>query len=71
MLTPPARQRGKDLALKKWLVKAQEFGSDNSAAALIEYTALIGILVVAVLAIILLIGAWISGTWTMLFGLLP
>lgn len=57
--------------MKNWLDKAQGFISDNSGAALIEYTALIGILVIAVMATILLIGGWISGTWTSLLGLLP
>jgi pilus assembly protein Flp/PilA len=57
--------------LKKWLDKAQGFISDNSGAALIEYTALIGVLVIAVMATILLIGGWINGTWTSLLGLLP
>ena len=57
--------------MKTCLAKAQGFASDNSGAALIEYTALIGILVVAVMATILLIGSWISGTWTTLLALLP
>jgi pilus assembly protein Flp/PilA len=57
--------------LKKWLANVQGFARDNSGAALIEYTALIGILVIAVMATILLIGSWISGTWTTLLGLLP
>jgi len=57
--------------LVKWLPKVQGFARDNSGAALIEYTALIGILLIAVMATILLIGRWISGTWTTLLALLP
>jgi pilus assembly protein Flp/PilA len=38
--------------------------SDEDGAALIEYTVLLGILLVAVIASIGTVGTWISGKWT-------
>jgi pilus assembly protein Flp/PilA len=40
--------------------------NDEDGAALIEYTVLLGILLVAVVATIGLVGTWISGEWTTL-----
>jgi pilus assembly protein Flp/PilA len=39
---------------------------DEDGAALIEYTVLIGILLIAVIAIILFVGSWISTQWSSL-----
>jgi pilus assembly protein Flp/PilA len=39
---------------------------DEGGAALIEYTVLIGIMLVAVIAIIVFVGGWISGQWSAL-----
>ena len=39
---------------------------DESGAALVEYTVLLGILLVAVIATIALVGTWVSGKWTSL-----
>ena len=36
---------------------------DDDGAALIEYTVLLGILLVAVIAIIIAVGIWVSGQW--------
>ena len=44
---------------------------DEDGAALIEYTVLLGILIVAVIATIGLVGTWVSGQWTTLQGSLP
>ena len=44
---------------------------DEDGAALIEYTVLLGILLVAVIATIGLVGGWISGRWTSLQQALP
>ena len=44
---------------------------DEDGAALIEYTVLLGILIVAVIATIALVGTWVSGQWTTLQGALP
>jgi pilus assembly protein Flp/PilA len=40
--------------------------SDDDGAALIEYTVLLGILLVAVILIIVGVGAWISAEWASL-----
>jgi len=42
---------------------AFRFKKDEDGAALIEYTVLLGILLVAVIAIIGLVGTWINGQW--------
>jgi pilus assembly protein Flp/PilA len=42
---------------------AFRFKKDEDGAALIEYTVLLGILLVAVIAIIGLVGAWLNGQW--------
>ena len=39
---------------------------DEDGAALIEYTVLLGILLIAVIAIIGAVGVWINGQWTAL-----
>ena len=39
---------------------------DEGGAALIEYTVLIGIMLVAVIAIIVFVGGWVSGQWSAL-----
>jgi pilus assembly protein Flp/PilA len=36
---------------------------DEDGAALIEYTVLLGILVVAVIALIIAVGNWVNGKW--------
>jgi pilus assembly protein Flp/PilA len=55
----------KAIQLLKRLVK------DEDGAALLEYTVLLGILLVAVIATITLVGAWITGQWTTLQTSLP
>jgi pilus assembly protein Flp/PilA len=55
---------------KAWnLVK--KLGSDEDGAALIEYTVLLGILVIAVIATIGLVGGWINTQWSTLQSSLP
>jgi pilus assembly protein Flp/PilA len=44
---------------------------DEDGAALIEYTVLLGILIVAVIATITLVGTWVNGQWTGLNAALP
>ena len=39
---------------------------DEDGAALIEYTVLLGILLIAVVATIIGVGAWVNGKWTAL-----
>jgi pilus assembly protein Flp/PilA len=45
--------------------------TDEDGAALIEYTVLLGILLVAVIAIIGAVGTWINGKWQALNTSLP
>ena len=49
----------------------QKLWRDEDGASLIEYTVLLGILLVAVIATIGLVGTWVSGQWSTLQGQLP
>ena len=49
----------------------RRLGKDEDGAALIEYTVLLGILLVAVIATIGLVGTWINNQWTALHAALP
>jgi pilus assembly protein Flp/PilA len=42
--------------------------TDEEGAALIEYTVLLGILLIAVIVTIGLVGTWINNKWTALHG---
>jgi pilus assembly protein Flp/PilA len=44
---------------------------DEEGAALIEYTVLLGIMLVAVIASIVFVGGWIGKKWTALTAALP
>jgi pilus assembly protein Flp/PilA len=44
----------------------RRFRKDEDGAALVEYTVLLGILLVAVIAIIGAVGLWINGEWSAL-----
>jgi pilus assembly protein Flp/PilA len=48
------------------MLPAKLLAKDEDGAALIEYTVLLGILLIAVIATIVLVGTWISGKWTSL-----
>jgi pilus assembly protein Flp/PilA len=47
---------------KAWKL-VRRLGNDEEGAALIEYTVLLGILVVAVIATIVAVGVWVNGKW--------
>ncbi|MFB9269916.1 Flp family type IVb pilin [Bradyrhizobium erythrophlei] len=49
----------------------RKLSRDEKGAALIEYTVLLGIMLVAVIASIIFVGGWIQGQWTALSGQLP
>jgi pilus assembly protein Flp/PilA len=55
----------------KLVALVKRLAKDEDGAALLEYTVLLGILLVAVIATITLVGAWISGQWTTLHSSLP
>lgn len=57
--------------MTKMLALVRQIKSDEEGAALIEYTVLLGIMLVAVIATIVLVGTWISGQWTTLEATLP
>jgi pilus assembly protein Flp/PilA len=52
----------------KWIARVTK---DEEGAALLEYTVLLGILVIAVIGTITLVGGWINGQWASLNGALP
>jgi pilus assembly protein Flp/PilA len=52
--------------MRKGLQVLKQLVKDEEGAALIEYTVLLGILVVAVIATIVLVGKWVNGKWTAL-----
>jgi pilus assembly protein Flp/PilA len=60
-----------ECVMKKALELFRGLGRNEEGAALIEYTVLLGIMLVAVIATIVLVGAWISGQWTTLQTTLP
>jgi pilus assembly protein Flp/PilA len=49
----------------------RELRENEDGAALIEYTVLLGVLLVAVIATIGLVGTWVLGQWQALQGALP
>jgi pilus assembly protein Flp/PilA len=57
--------------MKKALELIRGLGRDEEGAALIEYTVLLGIMLVAVIGAIIAVGAWVSTQWTTLQGALP
>jgi pilus assembly protein Flp/PilA len=57
--------------MTKILAALKKFQKDEEGAALIEYTVLLGILLVAVIATIGLVGTWITNKWTALDKALP
>jgi pilus assembly protein Flp/PilA len=53
------------------LTLVRRLGKDEDGAALIEYTVLLGVLLVAVIAVIGSVGAWVGGQWSSLCKALP
>ncbi len=56
------------MKLNEMRTVADRFKNDENGAALIEYTVLLGILVVAVIGIIAAVGTWVNTTWSTLNG---
>ncbi len=52
--------------MRKLVKLVKQLKTDEEGAALIEYTVLLGILLIAVIAIIVAVGTWISGEWASL-----
>jgi pilus assembly protein Flp/PilA len=57
--------------MRKVLALANAFRREEAGVALIEYTVLLGIITVAVIATIILVGTWVSGQWTAFEAALP
>ena len=57
----------RDLVMKQFHL-LKDVTADEEGAALIEYTVLLGILLVAVIVTIGLVGTWIKTKWTALQG---
>jgi pilus assembly protein Flp/PilA len=60
------RQRVKDLVNKR----ARALANDEQGAALVEYSVLLGVMLVAVIGTIVLVGGWINTKWTALLSAL-
>ena len=54
------------IVMRNALTVFNQFRNDEGGAALIEYTVLLGLMLVAVVATIGLVGTWVSGKWTAL-----
>lgn len=52
--------------MKKTASMLKCFARDEDGAALIEYTVLIGLMLVGVVAVITTVGTWVNGRWTAL-----
>jgi pilus assembly protein Flp/PilA len=57
--------------MRKFLGTLVKLSNDEEGAALIEYTVLLGIMMVAVIATIILVGSWINNQWTAFQAALP
>ena len=52
--------------MHKALMVMRSLMKDEDGAALVEYTVLLGIMLVAVIATIVAVGTWVNGKWTAL-----
>ena len=52
--------------MRKLFDVAKRFVADEEGASLIEYTVLIGVMLVAVIAAIISVGNWVNNKWTAL-----
>jgi pilus assembly protein Flp/PilA len=56
-----------EVAMGKTRRLMKKFADDESGAALVEYTVLLGIMLVAVVATIGLVGGWVNSKWAALW----
>ncbi|QKD04364.1 Flp family type IVb pilin [Mesorhizobium loti] len=52
--------------MKKLMTMTRQFRDDENGAAMVEYSILIGIITVAAIAAIGVVGGYVSGKWTTL-----
>jgi pilus assembly protein Flp/PilA len=57
--------------MKKVLELSRQFRDDDNGAAMVEYTILLGMITVAVIASIIVVGTWVTGRWKALTAALP
>ncbi|OBQ75545.1 Flp family type IVb pilin [Mesorhizobium loti] len=57
--------------MKKLMTMARQFRDDENGAAMVEYTILLGIITIAVIASVITVGAWVGTQWTSLAATLP
>jgi pilus assembly protein Flp/PilA len=57
---------GEDM-MQKALQLIKRFGKDENGAALVEYTVLLGVMLVAVIGTIALVGGWVNTKWAALW----
>jgi pilus assembly protein Flp/PilA len=57
--------------MKKALELIRGLRQDEEGAALVEYTVLLGIMLVAVITSIIFVGGWVTNKWTALTAALP
>lgn len=57
--------------MKKVLELSRQFRDDDNGAAMVEYTILLGMITVAVIASIIVVGTWVTGRWVALTTALP
>ena len=55
-----------EVSMRNILKVVDNFKKDEEGAALVEYTVLLGIMLVAVIAIIITVGTWVKNKWTTL-----
>ena len=53
--------------MRQALQLVKRLGRDEEGAALVEYTVLLGIMLVAVISTIVLVGGWVNTKWTALW----
>jgi len=53
--------------MRQALQLMKRLGRDEEGAALVEYTVLLGIMLVAVISTIVLVGGWVNTKWTALW----
>jgi len=57
--------------MSKFMSIARQFRSDENGAAMVEYTILLGIITVAVIAAVIFVGGWVGTQWATLQSQLP
>ncbi|MER9745429.1 Flp family type IVb pilin [Mesorhizobium loti] len=57
--------------MKKLMTMTRQFRDDENGAAMVEYTILLGIITIAVIASIITVGGWVGARWVTLAAALP